>query len=153
EAAKKLVGKIFDKLKAIDLTKDQSAGTFLFGFLDEEFDSHRPELAPGEKRRSVEHRKPALSDKSLQKWTDFAGATALSVISEAARKNDDTSDSDNLISYAIRLLPDMEKISPEVVAKIRRKYAEVSQKLSASTRRLVELNDVSRNGKVEDFLA
>jgi hypothetical protein len=153
EAAKKLTGKVFDKLKATDLTKDQSAATFLFWFLDEEFKSRRRELTPGEKMYGVKRRKPALGDQSLLEWSNFAGATALSIISVAARNNGAPSDSDNLISSAIRLLPDMEKISPAVVANIRRKYAGVSQKLSESTRRLAEENDIRRNGKVEDFLA
>jgi tetratricopeptide (TPR) repeat protein len=153
EAAKKLVGKIFDKLKATDLTRDQSAASFLFWFLDEEFKSRRQELTPGEKMYGVKHRKPTLSDQSLQEWGNFAGAIALSIISGATQNNGAPGDSGNLISDAIRLLPDMEKISPAVVANIRRKYAEVSQKLSASTRQLVEENDIYRNGKVEDFLA
>src|SRR5262245_22020883 len=153
EAAKKLVGKILDKLKATDLTKDESAATFLFWFLDEEFKSRRPELTPGEKMYGVKRRKPALSDRSLLEWSNFAGAIALSIISGAARNDDASRNMVNLLSVAIRLLPDMEKISPAAVANIRRKYAEAGQKLSESTRRLVEVNDISRNGKVEDFLA
>jgi hypothetical protein len=153
EAAKKLAGKIFDKLKATDLTKDHSAASFAFWFLDGEFKARRQELTPGEKMYGVKRRKPALSDQSLLEWSNFAGAIALSIISGAARNNGAQSDSDNLISDAIQLLPTMEKISPAVVANIRRKYAEVSQKISESTRRLVEENDIRRNGKVEDFLA
>jgi hypothetical protein len=153
EAAKKLAGKIFDKLKATDLTKDQSAATFLFGFLDAEFKARRQELTRGEKMYGVKHRKPALSDQSLLEWSNFAGAIALSVISGAARNNGASGDSNSLISSAISLLPDMEKISPAVVANVRRKYAEASQKLSELTRRLVEENDILHNGKVEDFLA
>jgi hypothetical protein len=153
EAAKKLAGKIFDKLKSTDLTKDQSAARFLFWFLDGEFKARRQELTPGEKMQGVKHRKPAISDQSLLEWSNFAGAIALSIIGVSARNNGAPSDSNNLISDAIRLLPDMEKISPAVVANIRRKYADVSQKLSEFTRRLVEENDILRNGKVEDFLA
>jgi hypothetical protein len=153
ETAKKLAGKIFDKLKATDLTKDQSAASFLFGFLDTEFHARRQELSRGEKMYGVKHRKPALSDQSLLEWNNFAGAIALSTISGAARNNGASSDSGNLISDAIRLLPDMEKISPAVAANIRRKYAEAGQKLSESTRQLVEENEILRNGKVEDFLA
>jgi len=153
DAAKKLAGKIFDKLKATDPAKDPSAASFAFSFLDEEFKARRQELTPGEKMYGVKHRKPALSDQSLLEWGNFAGAITLSIISGAARTNGASGDSGNLISDAIRLLPDMEKISPAVVANIRRKYAEVGQKLSESARRLVEENDIRRNGKVEDFLA
>lgn len=107
EAAKKLAGKIFDKLKATDPAKDPSAASFAFSFLDEEFKARRQELTPGEKMYGVKHRKPALSDQSLLEWSNFAGAITLSIISGAARTNGASGDSGNLISDAIRLLPDM----------------------------------------------
>jgi hypothetical protein len=153
EAAKKLTGKIFNKLKETDLLKDRSAAGFLIWFLEEEFRARRQEMTPGEKIYDMKPRKPALSDQSLLEWSAFAGATAISTISAAAQNQGASSDLDILIYHEFGLLPDIEKISPAVAANVRRIYAEAGQKLSESTRRLVKEQELSRNATVEDFLA
>ncbi len=153
EGGKRLAGKIFDKLKATDLMKDKIALSFAFWFLDGEFKARREGLTPGEKMYGVKQRKPALSEQSLREWCDFAGRVALAVINRAGQNSANRGEFMNEISSAIRLLPDMEKLSPAIVAEVRRKYSELSPKLDESYRRLIEINDIRRNGKAEDFLA
>lgn len=153
EAGKKLAKKIVEKLKTTDPTKDQSAYSFAFSFLEGEFSARRSELTPGEKMYGVKRRKPSLDDQALREWAELAGRFALAIINPAIQQGGLPGEMSNWLSTAMRILPDLEKIAPTMAGTLRRKYAELSPRLGDRDKHNIEVNNLYRNGKVEDFLA
>jgi hypothetical protein len=153
EAGKKLSGAILSKLKGVNLTEksDQAnldAVYFALRLLEDEYRSRRPEQAIGEKMPG--DKKQVWDDQALREWNNYIIQASLAMVSKGIQTHRDGLDFiHNGLSMLMKLLPDIEKLSPGLVANFKTRYGQLLPKLDNEAKFVLE----TANAKAEDLLA
>lgn len=154
EAGKKLAAKIHAKLKKTDLLVNQSAMQFAIWFLSSEQNARKAELSVGEKMYGVKHRAPVLNEPMLRELCEMIGNAALAAMTKASQTRDgDNRELLNWLSSFFGVMPTLTTVNPPLAANLRRVYSQLSPYLNSSQRDNIQINELLRNGKPEDFLA
>jgi hypothetical protein len=155
EAGKKLSGTILSKLRSANLTdkSDQAnsnAVNFALRLLEDEYSSHRPEQAIGEKMPGDKKRQQVLDDQSLREWNNYLIQASLAMVSKGIQTHRDGRDFiRGRLSTLIKLLPDIEKVSPGLVANFKTRYGQLLPKMDLEAKFELE----TANATAEDLLA
>jgi hypothetical protein len=150
EAGKKLAGAILSKLKNADLVGNPNYIEVALRLLESEYAARRAESATGENTPGAKKRGPVLDDQALREWNNLVIQAALAIMV----KEDQSASKrlrlfDDYFSILRRMLPDVEKLSPSLVANIRRQYGQLLPGMKPRDKILLE----TANAKAEDILA
>jgi hypothetical protein len=155
EAGKKLSGTILDKLKSVNLTDRSDSGNsnavnFALRLLEEEYTSRSPEVAGGGKTPGNKNRQPVLDEQALREWNNFIIQSSLTMISKGIQTHRDGRDFiRGRLSTLMKLLPDIEKVSPGLVANFKTRYGQLLPKMDLEVKFELE----TANARAEDLVA
>jgi hypothetical protein len=150
EAGKKLAGAILSNLKSADLIGNPNYIEVALRLLESEYAARRAESGTGESTPGAKKRGPVLDDQALREWNNLVIQAALAImIKEDQSANNRLHLFDDYFSILIRMLPDVEKLSPSLVANIRRQYGQLLPGMKPRDKILLE----TANAKAEDILA
>jgi hypothetical protein len=150
EAGKKLTGALLSKLKSADLTSNPDYVEVALRLLEGEYAARKPESATGENTPGAKKRGPVLDDQALREWNNLVIQAALAIMSkEAQSSNKRLHLFRDYISILMRMLPEIEKLSPALVANIKQRYGQLLPGMEPKDQIRLE----TANAKAEDLLA
>src|SRR4030095_13372291 len=150
EAGKKLAGAILINVKSADLVGTPNYIEVALRLLESEYAARRAESGTGESTPGAKKRGPVLDDQALREWNNLVIQAALAImIKEDQSASKRLHLFDDYFSILIRILPDVEKLSPSLVANIRRQYGQLLPGMKPRDKILLE----TANAKAEDILA
>ncbi len=154
EAGKKLAGAILRKLKNTDHT-DRGPGVLVaLRLLEEEYASRRPEPSIGENIPGVRKRQPALDDQALKEWNNLLIQKFLLIGKSIQTGSFNDKEYFYYLSILMRLLPEIEKLSPTPAANLKQWYSQQRRdQLAPEMRREYKLDLETENAKADDILA
>ena len=158
EAGKKLAGAILSKLKNTDPTDTLFAVGVALNILEEAYASRRPESSVGENPPGAKKRQPVLDDQALREWNNFIIQTVLLVGKGSPPEN--SSDDGyfpyvHALSILMKLLPEIEKLSPTLAANFKQWHSQQRYDQTAPGMRMGPMFIREQEGtyKAEDLLA
>jgi hypothetical protein len=150
EIGKKLAGAILSKLKSADLADNPDGVEVALSILEGEYASRGTESAIGRNIPGAKKRAPVLDDQALREWNNLVIRAALTIMSKGAQSHGkEFHHSRHYLSILMRLLPEIEKLSPALVANIKRSYSQLVPKMDLKDKFLLE----TANAKAEDLLS
>jgi hypothetical protein len=155
EAGKKLAGAILSKLKSTDHT-EKGPGMFVaLRLLEEEYASRRPGSSIGESMAGAGKRQPALDDQALKEWNNLLIQKFLLIGKSVQNGSLNDKGYFEYLSILVRLLPEIEKLSPTPAANFKQWYSQ--QRYDQSATEMLKGGPIffrrSENAKAEDLLA
>ena len=112
EAGKKLAGAILSKLKSTDPTDKWEGVGRALSIMEEAYASRRPESSVGGNIDGDKKRQPVLDDQTLREWTNYLIQTVILLGKDIQPGGPGYIPLVHSISILVRLLPEIEKISP-----------------------------------------
>jgi len=150
EAGKKLAGAILSKLKSGDLADNPSGVEVALRILEGEYASRGPVSAIGQNIPGAIKRGPVLDDQALREWNNLVIRAALTIMSKGAQsRGKEFHHSRQYLSILMRLLPEIEKLSPALVTNIKQMYSQLIPKMDLKDK----FNLETANVKAEDLMA
>ena len=158
EAGKSLAGAILSKLKSTDPTDNLFAVGAALNILEEEYASRRPESSVGENPPGARKRQPVLDDQALREWNNFIIQTVLLVGKGSPPENfsdDGYFPYVRALSILMKLLPEIEKLSPTLAANFKQWYSQQRYDQPTPGMRMgpMFMRDQGGTYKAEDLLA
>jgi hypothetical protein len=148
-AGKKLAGAILSKLKSADLADNPDGVEIALRILEGEYASRGPESAKGQNISGAKKRAPVLDDQALREWNNLVIRAALTIMSKGAQsRGKEFHHSRDYLPILMRLLPEIEKLSPALVTNIKQMYSQLIPKMDLKDKFLLE----TANAKAEDLL-
>src|SRR5215813_8979716 len=149
-AGKKLAEAILSKLKSLDFKSNSNGMEVALRILEGEYASRRPESTGGGDSPGAKKRLPVLDDQALREWNSFIINASLNLISRGAQTHREGLDFvRNQLSILMKLLPEIEKLSPALVANFNQRYGQLIPKMDLESKFRFE----TANAKAEDLLA
>jgi len=154
EAGKKLAGAILSKLKSTDLT-DRGPGVGVgLSLLEEEYASRRPGSSVAENMPGARKRQPALDDQALREWNNLLIQKVILIGKGIQTGSLSDKGYFDYLSILMRLLPEIEKLSPTPAANFKQWYSQQRyDQLSPGTLKDSVFIRGPENAKAEDLLA
>src|SRR5215510_6453411 len=154
EAGKKLAGAMLSKLKSTDHT-ERGPGVFVaLRLLEEEYASRRPESSVSENMPGARKRQPVLDDQALREWNSLLIQKFLLIGKGIQTGSLNDKGYFDYLSILVRLLPEIEKLSPTPAANFKQWYSQqrYDQPGSGMLKGPIFFRG-SENAKAEDLLA
>jgi len=154
EAGKKLAGAILSKLKSTDHT-ERGPGMFVaLRLLEEEYASRRPGSSVGESMAGAGKRQPVLDDQALKEWNNLLIQKFLLISKSVQNGSLNNKGYFEYLSNLVRLLPEIEKLSPTPAANFKQWYSQqrYDQPAAGKLEGAVYFRR-AENAKAEDILA
>jgi hypothetical protein len=154
EAGKKLAGAILSKLKSTDLT-DRGPGVGVgLSLLEEEYASRRPGSSVAENVPGARKRQPVLDDQALREWNNLLIQKVILIGKSIQTGSLSDKGYFYYLSILMRLLPEIEKLSPTPAANFKQWYSQQRyDQLSPGTLKDPVFIRGPENAKAEDLLA
>src|SRR5262245_11093922 len=154
EAGKKLAGAILSKLKSTDLT-DRGPGVGVgLSLLEEEYASRRPGSSVAENMPGARKRQPALDDQALREWNNLLIQKVILIGKGIQTGSLSDKGYFDYLSILMRLLPEIEKLSPTPAANFKQWYSQQRyDQPGAGMLKDPIFFRRSENAKAEDLLA
>jgi hypothetical protein len=151
EAGKKLARAILSKLKSTDPTDNLFGVGVALSILDEEYASRRHESSVGENLPGAKKRQPVLDDQALREWNNFIIQTVLLIGGQPEDLFDKRSSGYvRAISILMKLLPEIEKLSPTLAANFKQWHGQQRYDQPAPVLYSIRVHGIA---KAEDLLA
>ena len=149
-AGRKLAESILSKLKGLDFKGNLNGMEVALRLLEGEYAARRPESTGGEDAPGAKKRPPVLDDQTLREWNNFIINAALSLLGKAAQTHREGLEFvRNHFSMFMKLLPEIEKLSPALAVNFRQRYGQLMPKMDLESKFRLE----TANAKAEDLLA
>ena len=150
ESGKKLAGALLSKLKSTEIIENPDSRFVALDILEGEYNSRRPGSVIGENPTGNKKRQPVLDDQSLREWNNLVIQAALTGISKYLSSDREGVNfiRENLPTL-MRLLPEMEKLSPALIANFKQRYEQLAPKIDPASKFHLE----TANARAEDILA
>jgi len=149
-AGKKLAEAILSKLRSSAFKSNSNGMEVALRLLEGEYASRRPESTRGDDPPGAKNRLPVLDDQALREWNNFIINASLNLISRGAQTHREGIDFvRNQLSILMKLLPEIEKLSPALVANFNQRYGQLMPKMDLESKFRLE----TANAKAEDLLA
>jgi hypothetical protein len=154
EAGKKLAGAILSKLKSTDHTERGPGIEVALRLLEEEYASRRPGASVGENMPGAGKRQPVLDDQALKEWNNLLIQKFLLIGKSLQNGSLNDKGYFDYLSILVRLLPEIEKLSPTPAANFKQWYSQqgYDQPAAGMLKRPVYFRR-TENAKAEDILA
>jgi hypothetical protein len=137
------------KLKSADLADNPSGVEVALRILEGEYASRGPVSAIGQNIPGAKKRGPVLDDQALREWNNLVIRAALTIMSKGAQSHGkEFHHSRHYLSILMRLLPEIEKLSPALVTNIKRSYSQLIPKMDLKDR----FNLETAGAKAEDLM-
>jgi hypothetical protein len=118
--------------------------------LEGEYAARRLESALGENMPGAKKREPVLDDRALREWNNLVIQASLALMSKGVQTHDkEFHEIRDHLSILMRLLPEIEKLNPALVANLKQSFSQLLPKIEPKDRIRLE----TANAKAEDILA